>query len=162
MTRSLAENYPYSRFYKAKIRGSKTSWVKITDWLESGEMNAEKSLEYCISGLIKTSIRFHAKADRLMDVIEEKKKTMRRTCTPILRIAPNKCQENALSIFYHAALMKTSSTLQNENHGPQCASRLMDSSGWRPIKTGGMTVAQTLRGRRPGGSLCASCARLAG
>ncbi len=37
----------------------------------------------------------------------------------------------------------------------------MDSSEWRQIKTGAMTVAQTLRGRRPVGSLCARSARLA-
>lgn len=29
MTRSLAENYPYSQLYKAAIRGAKDEWVKI-------------------------------------------------------------------------------------------------------------------------------------
>lgn len=31
MTRSLAENYPYSSVYKANIRGAKTEWVQIVE-----------------------------------------------------------------------------------------------------------------------------------
>lgn len=44
MTRSLAENYPYSQLYKAAIRGAKEEWIKIVDWVENEEMDAEKAL----------------------------------------------------------------------------------------------------------------------
>ena len=36
MTRSLAENYPYSKLYKAAIRGNRDEWLEIIDLLEMG------------------------------------------------------------------------------------------------------------------------------
>lgn len=33
MTRSLAENYPYSRVYKARIRGARVEWANIVEAL---------------------------------------------------------------------------------------------------------------------------------
>lgn len=52
MTRTLAENYPFSQLYKAQIRGAKDSWIKIIDALESNELDAGLSLRYVISRLI--------------------------------------------------------------------------------------------------------------
>lgn len=34
MTRSLAENYPYSKLYKAEMRGPFTEWIDIVDAIE--------------------------------------------------------------------------------------------------------------------------------
>ena len=38
MTRSLAENYPYTSLYKAKLRGARREWLSLVDDLESGEV----------------------------------------------------------------------------------------------------------------------------
>ena len=46
MTRSLAENYPYSRVYKAEIRGPVKEWVDILEELEGGGMPARDALVY--------------------------------------------------------------------------------------------------------------------
>jgi hypothetical protein len=35
MTRSSAENFPYSTVYKAKIRGARTEWVSLLEAIET-------------------------------------------------------------------------------------------------------------------------------
>lgn len=35
MTRSLAENYPYSPVYKANIRGARLEWLSIVEAIEA-------------------------------------------------------------------------------------------------------------------------------
>ncbi len=64
MTRSLAENYPYSPIYKANLRGAKQEWIKIVDLLEKKELNAVDSLEYLISLLLNNSNEFNKLADK--------------------------------------------------------------------------------------------------
>jgi hypothetical protein len=49
MTRSLAENYPYSQFYKASIRGARDAWLTLVDKVEAGEVNAENALRYLLA-----------------------------------------------------------------------------------------------------------------
>jgi hypothetical protein len=63
MTRSLAENYPYSKLYKAEMRGAFDTWIKIVDELENGEMNYEAALAYMMSLLINKSNRFEELAN---------------------------------------------------------------------------------------------------
>lgn len=46
MTRSLAENYPYSKLYKAEMRGPFDEWIEIVDALEYGSMPPELGLRY--------------------------------------------------------------------------------------------------------------------
>jgi len=58
MTRSLAENYPYSNLYKAAIRGAKDEWTKITDWLETDELDAESGLMHLLVFLNNRSETF--------------------------------------------------------------------------------------------------------
>lgn len=45
MTRSLAENYPYSKLYKAAIRGARQEWLEITDAVETGKIDAVNALK---------------------------------------------------------------------------------------------------------------------
>ena len=58
MTRSLAENYPYSGLYKAAIRGAKTEWVEITNLLEDRKIVAKDTLVYMINSLLNKSDEF--------------------------------------------------------------------------------------------------------
>jgi hypothetical protein len=58
MTRSLAENYPYSELYKAAIRGGKAEWLDIVEALEGGELDPLGALKYLISLLINRSNKF--------------------------------------------------------------------------------------------------------
>jgi len=48
MTRSLAENYPYSKLYKAAIRGARKEWLEITDAVETGKLDAVNALKQLI------------------------------------------------------------------------------------------------------------------
>lgn len=45
MTRTLAENYPYSKLYKAGIRGARKEWLEITDEVEKGELDCLNALK---------------------------------------------------------------------------------------------------------------------
>jgi hypothetical protein len=71
MTRSFAENYPYSSFYKASIRGSKESWITIVNELEEGNLNADEGLKKIISLLLNKSDDFQKLSAKL--VSENKK-----------------------------------------------------------------------------------------
>ena len=64
MTRSLAENYPYSRLYKAEMRGPFDQWIAIVDALEDESMPAELGLCYLMSLLKNRSDAFQGLADR--------------------------------------------------------------------------------------------------
>ena len=66
MTRSLAENYPYSKLYKAEMRGAFDTWIKIVDELEKGKMNYEAALAYIMSLLINKSNRFEDLANNAL------------------------------------------------------------------------------------------------
>ena len=57
MTRTLAENYPYSRLYKARMSGAFDIWIKIVDALESG-IDYKCALAFMMSQLINKSNRF--------------------------------------------------------------------------------------------------------
>jgi len=46
MTRSLAENYPYSRLYKAAIRGSRVEWLELVDLVEAGTVKPEPYVRF--------------------------------------------------------------------------------------------------------------------
>lgn len=62
MSRSFAENYPYTRFYKAEIRGAKQQgkrrWLQIIEDLENGEIDANTTLLYVLQLLWKYSEAF--------------------------------------------------------------------------------------------------------
>ena len=63
MTRSLAENYPYTELYKAEMRGPFHEWISIVDNLENGKINPVQGLNYLLSVLINRSERFKRLGD---------------------------------------------------------------------------------------------------
>lgn len=58
MTRSLAENYPYTRVYKAEMRGPFNDWISVVESLEDNTLQPKAALEYLLSLLINKSNRF--------------------------------------------------------------------------------------------------------
>lgn len=68
MTRSLAENYPYSKLYKADMRGSFDQWIEIVDALEDGSMPAKLGLFYITAQMKNRSDAFTAMADQAIDL----------------------------------------------------------------------------------------------
>jgi len=63
MTRSLAENYPYSSLYKAQLRGAKDQWLSIVEFLETESFNTEEALKLLIKLLIDRAEVFEKLAD---------------------------------------------------------------------------------------------------
>lgn len=72
MTRSLAENYPYSLLYKAKLRGARDQWLMIVEELELGTTNSEESLKYLISLLFNAANIFADTAENLIECLKNK------------------------------------------------------------------------------------------
>ncbi len=68
MTRSLAENYPYSKLYKAEMRGPFSEWIDIVDAIENGSMPALSGLYYLMALLKNKSDAFHAMADKAVEL----------------------------------------------------------------------------------------------
>lgn len=63
MTRSLAENYPYSTLYKAEMRGPFKQWIAIVDAIENNTLPIELGLCYLIALLKNRSDAFKNRAD---------------------------------------------------------------------------------------------------
>lgn len=70
MTRSLAENYPYSKLYKAEIRGAKDDWTTIVDAIENNMFSSQEALKYMISILKNQSDEFKLIADQVHKIAE--------------------------------------------------------------------------------------------
>ena len=66
MTRSLAENYPYSPLYKAKLRGAREEWLAIVEALEAGTTDPLNALKYFISLLFKKTEHFQLVSNKLI------------------------------------------------------------------------------------------------
>lgn len=58
MTRSLAENYPYSSVYKANMRGARSEWVSLVEAIEKDEVVSEVALRYLLSQLLNQAENF--------------------------------------------------------------------------------------------------------
>lgn len=71
MTRSLAENYPYSRLYKAEMRGPFNDWIAIVDALEDHSMPPEQGLRYMMVLLKNHSDAFRLTASYACDLAEQ-------------------------------------------------------------------------------------------
>ena len=67
MTRSLAENYPYTLLYKAQLRGAKQEWLNIVELLESGKIDSLMALKYLISLLFNKASDFEDIAQKTID-----------------------------------------------------------------------------------------------
>lgn len=64
MTRSLAENYPYSTLYKAEMRGPFEQWIAIVDAIENNTMPPELGLCFLLALLQNRSDQFKKNADQ--------------------------------------------------------------------------------------------------
>lgn len=58
MTRSLAENYPYSKLYKAAIRGARPDWLEIIDMVEDNKFDPLTGLKHVLRMLLNRSEMF--------------------------------------------------------------------------------------------------------
>jgi len=67
MTRSLAENYPYSQFYKASVRGARDAWLTLIDKVDSGEVNSEAALRYMLAVLRNRTESFRELSEKALD-----------------------------------------------------------------------------------------------
>jgi len=70
MTRSLAENYPYSKLYKAAIRGARKEWLEITDAVEREEMDSVNALKQLLIFLHNKSEAFLELTDKTMTALK--------------------------------------------------------------------------------------------
>ena len=66
MTRTLAENYPYTPLYKAAIRGARGAWLQIVDWVELQEMDANAALRLLITLLLQRNEHFNQQVDEML------------------------------------------------------------------------------------------------
>jgi len=71
MTRSLAENYPYSNLYKAAIRGARKEWLEIVEAVENNELDAEAALHNLVRLLINRSDRFKRDASACLAAVSK-------------------------------------------------------------------------------------------
>ena len=69
MTRSLAENYPYSQLYKAASRGAKAEWLAIVDLAEFGKINPIAALKQLIVMLFNRSDSFKRDSELAMQSV---------------------------------------------------------------------------------------------
>ena len=69
MTRSLAENYPYSSLYKAEMRGPFDDWILIVDAIENESMPAELGLSYMMALLQNRSDSFQKAAQQACNLV---------------------------------------------------------------------------------------------
>jgi hypothetical protein len=70
MTRSLAENYPYSILYKASLRGARSQWLELVEYLESGALNPLLGLHYLLAGLLNRAAELEVLGDSVMHQVE--------------------------------------------------------------------------------------------
>jgi hypothetical protein len=71
MTRTLAENYPYTGFFKAELRGAKKEWLEIIDMVESGEMRPDFALRYVLVMLRRRSEQFKSLVSSTMSALRD-------------------------------------------------------------------------------------------
>ena len=67
MTRSLAENYPYSSVYKANIRGARSEWVDLVEAIEEDEVVPDIALRYLLSQLLNHADNFKRLASQVIE-----------------------------------------------------------------------------------------------
>jgi hypothetical protein len=70
MTRSFAENYPYSAVYKAAIRGARNDWQQLVEGLETSRIDPLPALKLLISKLLNAADDFRTLADEVLVQIE--------------------------------------------------------------------------------------------
>jgi hypothetical protein len=86
MTRTLAENYPYSKLYKAGIRGARQEWLDITDEVERGELDSLNALKQLLIFLNNKSEAFKELTDATLKKLTSflKKKPSFKNCLAVV------------------------------------------------------------------------------
>lgn len=69
MTRTLAENYPYSSLYKAKLQGPRDEWIELINRIEGQTIEPEVALEFLLSLLLNKSEEFVKQCQEALDVL---------------------------------------------------------------------------------------------
>ena len=88
MTRTLAENYPYSKLYKAGIRGARQEWLEITDQVESGTLDSYNALKQLLIFLNNKTESFQLliqKALKTLDLFLVRKPTFQECLDVIVK-----------------------------------------------------------------------------
>ena len=70
MTRSFAENYPYSKVYKAGILGARDEWLTLVDKIEEGLFDPLEGLAVVLFRLINLADEFERLADEVLLLLE--------------------------------------------------------------------------------------------
>ena len=71
MTRTLAENYPYTQLYKARMAGPASDWMAIVDGMECSAFDPLLALSFLMSALKNRSEQFSKLADDCDAAIEK-------------------------------------------------------------------------------------------
>lgn len=66
MTRSLAENYPYSKLYKASMKGPFSIWIEIVDLIESNMIDCNDAMDYLLMLLQNRSKKFKLLSEEVL------------------------------------------------------------------------------------------------
>lgn len=77
MTRSLAENYPYSRVYKASLRGPRDAWGKLVEAIERSDstLAPEPALRYLLLALVTRGSYAKEISQNLLEAVEDLRNT---------------------------------------------------------------------------------------
>lgn len=70
MTRTLAENYPYTRLYKARMAGPAADWMSVVDGAEEGMFEPLLALAFLMGALKNRSERFATLAEESIRLAE--------------------------------------------------------------------------------------------
>ena len=103
MTRSLAENYPYSTLYKAQLRGARDQWLSMVEALEKGITDPRESLLFLLALLLNAASEFSSEASSLVNLCDKKMLKIR-THNEVQRILA----KHAASSDYAARLLEIS------------------------------------------------------
>jgi hypothetical protein len=103
MTRSLAENYPYSKFYKANIRGAKSEWLEIVDALETGTLEPLPALYFVITQLVHHAGRFQ---DLVQEVLNLKDQFVNKNAQLTQKIVLQLLEQHIQKSDYAARIME--------------------------------------------------------
>lgn len=71
MTRTLAENYPYTQLFKANVRGARDEWLHIVDLVEENRLDPLSGLKHLLVLLHNKSTALTRKADSALHAVED-------------------------------------------------------------------------------------------
>ena len=104
MTRTLAENYPYTQLYKARMSGPAAQWMAIVDGVESGAFDPLLALAFLVGALKNRSEQFMRLADETVVLAENAKRMNLETATDLLSafVATTEYSARAFEVVMHA------------------------------------------------------------